>query len=127
MIPAAKIRAAVVDAGFTQKDAAQVIGDTRTFGFELRFEDGGYELASVWDGEPVGVIEAGGYHLEGNDRLLLDTGDIGDTFLFALDLRDDRLTLRLLRSTENGTAEDKYTHAYFTTAFFTGHPFTSSR
>ena len=74
----------------------------------------------------MGVLEAGGYRLFEGDRLLLDTGDIGDTFLFALDLDDDRFTLRLIRTTENGTAENKYVHSYFTTAFFTGHPFERS-
>ena len=125
-ITAAEIRAVVLDAGFTREDAAQVIGRTRTFTFELRFEDGAYELHSSWDGEDVGVLEAGGYRLFEGDRLLLDTGDIGDTFLFALDLDDDRFTLRLIRTTENGTAENKYVHSYFTTAFFTGHPFERS-
>ena len=90
-------------------------------------ENGGYELHSSWDGENVGVLEAGGYRLSEDDRLLLDTGDIGDTFLFALDLEDDRFTLRLIRTAENGTAEDKYAHSYFTTAFFTGHPFVRSK
>ena len=125
-ITAAEIRGVVLDAGFTREDAAQVIAGTRTFRFELRFEDGRYELSSFWDEESVGVIEGGGYRLTEDDRLLLDTGDIGDTFLFALDLQGDRFTLKLIRSTENGTAENKYVHSYFTTAFFTGHPFTRS-
>jgi hypothetical protein len=125
-ITAAEIRAVVLDAGFTREDAAQVIGGTRTFAFELRFEEAGYELHSSWDGEDVGVLEAGGYRLAEDDRLLLDTGDIGDTFLFALDLDGDRFTLTLIRTTENGTAEDKYVHSYFTTAFFTDHPFERS-
>ena len=116
----------VLEAGFTRQDAAQVIGGTRTFTFELRFEDGGYELHSSWDGEDVGVLEAGGYRRTGDDRLQLDTGEIGDTFQFALDLSGGRFTLRLIHSTENGTAENKYMHSYFTTAFFTGHPFTRS-
>jgi hypothetical protein len=125
-IQAAEIRAGVLEAGYTREDAANVIGDTRTFRFELRFENGRYELESSWDDEDVGALEAGGYRLTEDDRLLLDTGDLGDTFLFALDLRVDRFTLELIRSTESGTAEDKYTHSYFTTAFFTGHPFTRS-
>ncbi len=125
-ITAAEIRAVVLEAGFTRHDAAQVIGGTGTFTFELRFEDGGYELHSSWDGDDVGVLEAGGYRLAAGDRLLLDTGDIGDTFLFALDLEGDRFRLKLIRSTENGTPENKYVHSYFTTAFFTGHPFTRS-
>ena len=125
-VPAAEIRAVVLEAGFTRRDAAQVIGPTRAFTFELRFEDGGYELLSSWDDEDVGVLEAGGYRLTEDNQLLLDTGDLGDSFLFALDLRGDRFTLQLIRTTENGTPEDKYTHSYFTTAFFTGHAFTRS-
>ncbi len=125
-ITAAEIRAVVLEAGFTRQDAAQVIGDTRTFTFELRFEDGVYELHSSWDGEDVGVLEAGGYRLTGDDQPLLDADDLGDTYLFALDLQGDRFTLKLIRNTENGTAENEYVHSYFTTAFFTGHPFRRS-
>jgi hypothetical protein len=62
-IPAAEIREVVLDGGFTRVDAAQVIADTRTFTFELRFEDGGYALHSSWDGEGIGVLEAGGIAL----------------------------------------------------------------
>ncbi len=123
-IPAAEIRAVVLTAGFAPEDAEKVTAGIRTFRFELRFEDGRYELSSFQDGEAVGVVEGGGYRLTEEDRLLLDTGDIGDTYLFGLDLQGDRFTLELLRSTESGTAEDKYTHSYFTTAYFTGHPFT---
>ena len=125
-ITAAEIRAVVLDAGFTREDADTVIAGIRTFRFELRFEDGRYELSGFWDGEAVGVVEGGGYRLTEDDRLLLDTGDIGDTFLFALDLHGDRFTLKLIRSTESGTAENKYVHSFFTTAFFTGHPFARS-
>ncbi len=125
-ITAAEIRAVVLDAGFKREDAAGVIAGTRTFRFALTFEDGRYELSSDWDGEDVGVLEGGGYRLRADDRLLLDTGDIGDSYLFALRLQGDRFTLELIRSTESGTAEEKYTHSYFTTAFFTGHPFTRS-
>ncbi|HEX6401126.1 MAG TPA: hypothetical protein VF108_11765 [Actinomycetota bacterium] len=125
-IPAAEIRAVVLEAGFTRQDADQVIGATRTFAFELRFEGSGYALHSAWNGEDMGVLEAGGYRLTEGDRLLLDTGDLGDSFLFDLDLRGDRFALRLIRTTENGTPEDEYTHSYFTTAFFTGHDFVRS-
>ena len=125
-IPAAAIGAVVLEAGFTRQDAAQVIGRTRAFTFELRFEDGEYELRSSWDGKDAGVLEAGGYRVTEDDQLLLDTGDLGDSFVFALDLRGDQFTLQLISSTENGTPEDKYTHSYFTTAFFTGHAFTRS-
>ena len=125
-ITAAEIRAVVLDAGFTREDADTVIAGFRTFRFELRFEDGRYELSGVWDGDDIGVIEAGGYRLTEDEKLLLDTGDLGDTFLFALDLEGDRLDLELVRNTEIGTAENKYVHSYFTTAFFTGHPFTRS-
>jgi hypothetical protein len=125
-IRAAEIRAVLLDAGFTREDAAQVIDGTRTFRFELRFEGEGYELTSSWDGKPVGVLEAGGYRITESGRLLLDTGDIGDTYLFAPDLEGDLLSLELIRASESGTAEDRYVHSYFTTAFFTGHAFTRS-
>jgi hypothetical protein len=125
-ITAAEIRTVVLEAGFTREDAAQVIGRNRAFTFELRFEDGAYELHSSWDGSDVGVLEAGDYRIITGDRLLLDTGDIGDTFLFGLALRGDRFTLKLIRSTENGTAENQYVHSYFTTAYFTGHLFERS-
>jgi hypothetical protein len=44
--------------------------------------------------------------------------------LFTFDLQGEHLTPALLSTTENGTAEDKYKHSYYTTAFYTGHPFT---
>lgn len=125
-ITAAEIRAVVLEAGFTREDADTVIAGFRTFRFELHFEDGQYELTGFWDEKDVGVIEAGGYRLTEDDRLSLDTGDLGDTYLFALDLQGDRFTLKLIRNTENGTAENEYVHSYFTTAFFTGHAFTRS-
>jgi hypothetical protein len=125
-ITAAEIRAVVLDAGFTREDADTVIAGFRTFRFELHFEDGQYELSGFWDEKDVGVIEAGGYRLTEDDRLLLDTGVVGDTFLFDLDIQRDRFTLKLIRSTEKGTAENKYVHSFFTTAFFTVHPFERS-
>ena len=123
-IPAADIRAVVLRAGFTRKDAEQVLGETLDFVFTLRFEGGRFALLSSWDDEDVGELESGPYRVVEGDRLRLGIGDTGDSLLFALDLRAEELTLRLLRNPEAGTAEDKYTHSYFTTAFYTGHPFT---
>lgn len=125
-IAAADIRAVVLDAGFTRKDAEEVLGETSSFEFSLRFEGGRFALLSSWDGEDAGELESGPYQLVEDDRLRLGIGDTGDSLLFAFDLRGEELTLRLLRNAEAGTAEDKYTHSYFTTAFYTGHPFTRS-
>ncbi len=125
-IAAADIRAVILDAGFTRKDAEQVLGETRSFEFTLRFEGGRFALLSSWDGEDVGELESGPYRVVEDDRLHLGIGDTGDSLLFALELQGEELTLRLLRSAEAGTAEDKYTHSYFTTAFYTGHAFTRS-
>ena len=125
-IPAADIRAVVLDAGFTRKDAEQVLGETRIFEFTLRFEGGGFALLSSWDGEDMGELESGPYRLIEGDRLRLGIGDTGDSLLFEFHLQGEQLTLRLLRNAEAGTAEDKYTHSYFTTAFYTGHSFTKT-
>ena len=120
------MRAVILEAGFTRSDAEGVVGKINDFEFTLRFEDGQYELRSSWDGKEVGVIEAGAYRLVEEDRLRLDTGASGDTFTFAIDLQAEQFTLTLLSTTDSGTAEEKYTHSYFTTAFFTGHPFTKT-
>jgi hypothetical protein len=122
-IAAADMRAVVLDAGFTRRDADEVLGETRIFEFTLRFEDGRYALLSSWDGKDVGELEGGTYRVIGNDRLRLGTGASGDSYLFALDLQGQQLTLKLLSTTETGTPEDKYKHSYFTTALYTGHPF----
>jgi hypothetical protein len=125
-IEAAEVRAVVLDAGFTRRDADEVLGETRIFEFTLRFEDGSYALLSSWDGKDVGQLEGGTYRLIENDRLRLGTGASGDVYLFEFDLQGERLTLVLLSTTETGTAEDKYKHSYYTTAFYTGHPFTKT-
>lgn len=126
VVTAADMRAVVLDAGFTSHAADEVVGSTRVFEFTLRFEGGRYALLSSWDGEDVGELEGGNYRLIRNDRLRLGTGTSGDSYLFTLDLRGKRLTLVLLSTTEDGTAMDKYKHSYYTTAFYTGHPFTKT-
>jgi hypothetical protein len=120
------MRTVVLDAGFTPRDAEEVLGETHTFEFTLRFDGGRYALLSSWDGKDVGELESGTYRLVGDDRLRLGTGASGDSYTFAIDLQAKQFTLRLLSTTESGTAEDKYKHSYFTTAFYTGHPFTKT-
>lgn len=126
-IPAEEIRSVVLDAGFTEADANDVIGDSSSFRFTLTFEDGRYSLTSSWDEEDVGELESGGFRLERDGRLLVDTGESGDTYLFRVTFEEDSFTLDLLSTTESGSAEDKYKHSYYTTAFYTGHRFARSR
>jgi hypothetical protein len=125
-ISAAEMRAVVLNAGFTPADAEGVVGKVSDFEFTLHFEDGQYELLSTWDGKDMGVVEGGAYRLVEDDRLRLGTGESGDSYTFAIDLQAEQFTLTLLKTTESGTAEEKYTHSYFTTAFYTGHPFTKT-
>lgn len=125
-IPAADIRAVVLAAGFTREDAEQVLGKTRLFEFTLRFENGRFTLLSTWDGKEVGELESGTYRQFEGDQLRLGIGDTGDSLLFAFDLQGERLTLSLLSNAETGTAEQKYTHSFFTMAYYTGHPFTKT-
>ena len=124
-VPAADMLGVILEAGFTRKDAEQVLGEIRSFEFTLRFEDGQYALLSAWDGEDVGEVERGPYRLEG-DRLSLGVSGTGDANVFALNLQGDHFTLELLANSENGTVEEKYMHSYFTTAFYTGHVFTKT-
>ena len=122
-IPAEEIRSVVLDAGFTDADADSVIGDTSLFRFTLTFEEGRYSLMSSWDEEDVGELESGGFTLQPDSRLLLDTGESGDTYLFRVTFEEDGFTLDLLSTTESGSADDKYKHSYYTTAFYTRHRF----
>jgi hypothetical protein len=58
-------------------------------------------------------------------RLILSIGKAGnqDTYTFAAELDGDELTLKLIESTEQGTAEDKANHRRYTLAFYCSSPF----
>jgi hypothetical protein len=86
-IAAADMRAVVLDAGFTRRDADEVLGETHIFEFTLRFEGGRYALLSSWDGKDVGDLEGGTYRLIEDARLRLGTGASGDSYTFAIDLQ----------------------------------------
>ena len=122
-LSAADLREVILESGFTDADADDVLGEIRSFDFTLEFEGDRFTLRSSWDGQEVGTLESGNFRLLDDDRLLLDVVEQGDTSLFAIDLTEEGFSLRLLRTTETGSAEDKYKHSYYGTAFYTGHTF----
>jgi hypothetical protein len=121
-IPIADIKASMVAAGITPAAADRWIaevGSPTTYSFELQFIGTTFTHSEETPDMPMEVGESGRFTLSGN-RLVLTPGEPGniDTYTLKATLSGDDLFLQYIRSTEQGTAEDKATHRRFTIAFY---------
>jgi len=107
--PSSRVRAAIVDAGFSSADADEPSGGGERFEFSLYFyeEDGvPFVAAGGWDPnkKPGPDYDHGPYRLLPNDRIAItcDVCDLDTQFmLFSYDLSRDTLTLHFIRSVDS--------------------------
>jgi hypothetical protein len=129
-IPIADIRASMVAAGTAPSDAdawiAEVGSPTR-YSFLLAFTGEAFSHSEETPEMAMQVGESGTFALSGK-QLTLTLGEPGniDTYTFDVTQSENKLSLRCVDSTEQGTAEDKAKHRRYTIAFYCSAPFRRS-
>jgi hypothetical protein len=121
-VPIADIEAAMVEAGMEQADVdawVTEVGSPDSYAFELEFASGRFTHRQMTPGTPMQVDEDGTFSLAA-ERLTLSVGEPGsiDTYTFAASITPGTLSLRLLDSSDSGSAEDQEHHRRYTIAFY---------
>ena len=91
------------------------VGSPTEYTFDLEFHGLNFEHFQATPQSPREVDESGTF-VYSDGQLDLDIVNQGDTYRLAADMSNDRLQLRFIDSTEQGTAEDKAKHARYTIA-----------
>jgi hypothetical protein len=129
--PSSRVRAAIVDAGFSSADADEPSGGGQRFEFSLYFyQEGGvpFVAAGGWDpdNKPEPDYDHGPYRLLPNHRIAItcDVCDVDTQFmLFSYHLSGNKLNMHFIRSVDpERTAKELHDDAPFLIAW-TAAPF----
>lgn len=126
-IAIADIKASMLAAGVEAGDVDGWIaeaGSPTEYSFLLDFAGTTFTHSEETPDMAMQVGELGTFALSGK-QLVLSPGEPGnvDTYTFDATLSGNKLTLRCVDSTEQGTTEDKAMHRRFTIAFYCTAPF----
>jgi hypothetical protein len=121
-IPIGDIKTSMVAAGVKASDVdawVVEVGSPASYSFLLNFTGADFTHSEAAPDMAMQVGESGTFTFSGT-QLLLTIGEPGniDTYTFEATLSGDKLSLRWLGSTEEGTAQDKEHHRRFTIAFY---------